>query len=345
MAPLAVTMGDPAGIGLELTAMAWHRRNADRIAPFVLYGCAASIAERARDVGLALPIHAMDNPHAVGAVAAAFESALPVIDIPLASPARHGVAESSNASSVIASIERAVADTVEGHTSAVVTNPIAKSVLYQAGFAHPGHTEYLAELAERLVPGGPYRPVMMIASEALRVVPLTIHIALANAPGAISTELIVATGRIMERALDRDFAIASPRIAVAGLNPHAGEGGSMGREDIDIIAPAIAQLQAEGLDVSGPHPADTLFHAARRATYDAVLAMYHDQALIPAKTLAFDTGVNVTLGLPFIRTSPDHGTAFDIAGKGVASPSSLIAAMQLAQRMSRARTAARVRVQ
>ncbi|MGD9668242.1 MAG: 4-hydroxythreonine-4-phosphate dehydrogenase PdxA [Hyphomicrobiaceae bacterium] len=336
-APLAVTMGDPAGIGLELTAMAWHRRHSDHIPPFAFYGCAAALGARAHEVGMALPLRVVTEPRDAMPT---FDAALPVIDIPLIARPVPGVASPSNAGAVIASIERAVADTVRGGAGAVVTNPIAKSVLYQAGFTHPGHTEFLAELAGRLVPGGPYLPVMMIASEALRVVPLTIHIPLAAVPGAIRTDSIVQCARIMAIALKRDFAIAHPRIAIAGLNPHAGEDGSMGREDIEIIAPAIAQLKAEGIDVSGPHPADTLFHAERRATYDAVLAMYHDQALIPAKTLAFETGVNVTLGLPFVRTSPDHGTAFDIAGRGLASPSSLIAAMRLARSMSDMRAAA-----
>lgn len=338
--PLAVTMGDPAGIGLELTAMAWHRRQAERIPPFVLYGCAAALGARAAEIGLELPLTVIGDPREAIAI---FDTALPVIDIALSKTAAPRVADPVNGGAVIAAIERGVADTAAGRVSAVVTNPIAKSVLYQAGFAHPGHTEFLAELAQRLVRGGPYLPVMMIASDALRVVPLTIHIPLSAVPRAISKDAIIACARIMAHALERDFAIARPRIAVAGLNPHAGEDGSMGREDLDIIAPAIARLRAEGIDVTGPHPADTLFHAQRRATYDAVLAMYHDQALIPAKTLAFDTGVNVTLGLPFVRTSPDHGTAFDIAGTGAASPSSLIAALQLAWRMSEARARAKAR--
>jgi len=337
MPPLAVTMGDPAGIGLEMTAMVWQRRHAEPIPPFALYACAAALEQRAHTIGLQLPVRVIATPREA---IDTFDRALPVIDIPLAVPAKPQVADPTNAGAVIAAIKRAVADTLTGQTCAVVTNPIAKSVLYQAGFTHPGHTEYLAELAGRKVPGGPFLPVMMIASQVLRVVPATIHIPLASVPGAISVELIVAQARVMAEALQRDFAIARPRIAVAGLNPHAGEDGSMGREDSDIIAPAIARLRADGIEVSGPHPADTLFHAARRASYDAVLAMYHDQALIPAKTLAFDTGVNVTLGLPFVRTSPDHGTAFDIAGKGSASPASLIAAMQLAQRMSDARAGA-----
>lgn len=333
--PLALTMGDPAGIGLELALAAWQRRHEDNSPVFVVYGSAAALRDRSGAVGMDLSLELIDDPLRAPAV---FGRALPVIDIALAAPARPGVADPDNGAAVIAAIERAVADTVSGRTAAVVTNPIAKSVLYQAGFTHPGHTEFLAALAERHLPGGPYHPVMMIASEVLRVVPLTIHIALADVPRAISTDGILATVRIMEAALRRDFSIARPRIAVTGLNPHAGEDGAMGREEIDIIAPAIAALRREGLDITGPHPADTLFHAERRHTYDAVLGMYHDQVLIPAKTLAFDTGVNVTLGLPFVRTSPDHGTAFDIAGTGRASPSSLIAALRLAAQMSAART-------
>ena len=332
--PLAVTMGDPAGIGLELVAKAWHLRRSEGLPAFALYGCARALRERVCEIEGVLPLRTVADPHEAGAC---FDDALGVIDIALAQPANAGVADPANGAATIAAIERAVADTVAGRTSAVVTNPISKSVLYQAGFAYPGHTEFLAALAKRLAAGAPCHPVMMIASDALRVVPLTIHIPLVDVPGAISGDEIAATIRIMSGALRRDFGIARPRIAVTGLNPHAGEDGSMGREEIDTIAPAIAALRAEGLGVTGPHPADTLFHAARRASYDAVLGMYHDQVLIPVKTLAFDTGVNVTLGLPFVRTSPDHGTAFDIAGTGRASPSSLIAAIKLARRMSEAR--------
>jgi 4-hydroxythreonine-4-phosphate dehydrogenase len=224
-----------------------------------------------------------------------------------------------------------------GHASAVVTNPIAKAVLYSVGFAHSGHTEFLAVLAKRHRPGRDWFPVMMLACDVLRVVPLTVHIPLAAVPGELTHERIFTTARIVHEALRRDFAVARPRIAVAGLNPHAGEGGTIGREDAEIIGPAISELQAEGMAITGPVSADSLFHAAARARYDAAIAMYHDQALIPIKTLAFETGVNATLGLPFVRTSPDHGTAFDIAGSGNASPSSLIAALHLAQAMTRRR--------
>ncbi len=221
----------------------------------------------------------------------------------------------------------------EGKASAVVTNPIAKAVLYGAGFRFPGHTEFLGDLAKAW--GDPAFPVMMIWSETLAVVPVTIHIPLAEAARSLSADLIVRTARVVDRDLRARFGIARPRLALAGLNPHAGEGGAMGREEIAIIAPAIKQLRAEGIDAVGPCPADTMFHAKARARYDVALTMYHDQGLIPVKTLAFDEGVNVTLGLPFVRTSPDHGTAFDIAGTGCANPASLIAALKLADRLTR----------
>jgi 4-hydroxythreonine-4-phosphate dehydrogenase len=221
---------------------------------------------------------------------------------------------------------------IAGGGGPVVTNPIAKKTLYEAGFAHPGHTEYLGELAARW--GAPATPVMMIWSPLLAVVPVTIHVALADAPAALTRAAIETTARIVDRDLRRRFRIEKPRIAVAGLNPHAGEGGAMGREEIEIIAPAVAALRAEGLEIFGPLPANTMFNARARERYDVALTMYHDQGLIPAKTLAFDEGVNVTLGLPFVRTSPDHGTAFDIAGRGLADPASLIAALNLAARLA-----------
>ncbi|HRD75460.1 MAG TPA: 4-hydroxythreonine-4-phosphate dehydrogenase PdxA, partial [Hyphomicrobiaceae bacterium] len=250
---------------------------------------------------------------------------------------------STNAEAIVRSIERAVAFAEAGEAAAVVTCPIAKSVLQSAGFKHPGHTEFLAHLAETRRRGTTIRPVMMLAGPDLRVVPLTIHIPLADVPRAISRPLIIETTRITADALRRDFGLASPRIAITGLNPHAGESGTLGREEIETIGPAIGELKAGGLHVTGPHSADALFHAAARATYDAVIAMYHDQALIPLKTLAFDDGVNVTLGLPFVRTSPDHGTAFDIAGTGAARPESLIAALKLASEIATRRAAAPTR--
>ena len=243
-----------------------------------------------------------------------------------------GRPDGSSADAVLASIRQAVGDVTTGRASAVVTNPIAKSVLYRAGFRHPGHTEFLAELA---ADGGPTpQPVMMLWSPTLAVVPVTIHLALRQAIEQLSSELIVSTARIAVADLKARFGIARPRLAISGLNPHAGEFGTLGIEDEEIVSPAIAVLRNAGIDARGPLPADTMFHEAARKTYDCAICMYHDQALIPIKTIAFDDAVNVTLGLPFIRTSPDHGTAFDIAGTGRANPASLIAALRLASRMA-----------
>ena len=251
--------------------------------------------------------------------------------------ARPGQPDDSSADAALASIRQAVADVAAGRASAVVTNPIAKSVLYRAGFRHPGHTEFLAELAAS--DGRTPQPVMMLWSPALAVVPVTIHLSLREAIEQLRSELIVSTARIAVADLKARFGIARPRLAVSGLNPHAGEDGSLGVEDQTIVAPAIEVLRSEGIDARGPLPADTMFHAAARKTYDCAICMYHDQALIPIKTIAFEDAVNVTLGLPFIRTSPDHGTAFDIAGTGRANPSSLIAALRLAARMAAAQPA------
>jgi 4-hydroxythreonine-4-phosphate dehydrogenase len=267
-----------------------------------------------------------------GDAIAAFARALPVLPCPLPVPVATGAPSPGAAPAVTASIERAVALTLDGETAAVVTNPIAKHILASAGFPHPGHTEYLGALAEAR--GLAAIPVMMLSGAGLRVVPITIHIPLADVPAALTTPLIIETARVTAAGLRRYFGVTTPRLAFTGLNPHAGENGMLGHEDRDIIAPALAALAAEGYHVSGPHPADTLFHARARKTYDVALAMYHDQALIPLKTLAFDEGVNVTLGLPFIRTSPDHGTAFDIAGTGKARPDSLIAALRMAGQMA-----------
>jgi len=336
-APLAVSMGDPAGIGLEIVVKAWAGRDALGLPPFLLFADPDAVAERARLLGLALPIAVADTlPEA----ARAFPTALPMRPVPLAVPSRPGVPDPANARAVIAAIEQATEAVVRGEAAALVTNPIAKHVLAGADFPYPGHTEFLAALAERLCGGRRYQPVMMLAAPALRVVPLTVHCPLAAVPQAITPRLIDDTVRITDLALRRDFGVARPRIAVTGLNPHAGENSRMGREEIDVIAPAIAALRAEGLNVTGPHPADTLFHASARRTYDAVIAMYHDQALIPFKTLAFDEGVNVTLGLPFVRTSPDHGTAFDIAAKGCASAQSFVESLRLAAAHAAARAAA-----
>jgi len=262
---------------------------------------------------------------------------LPVVATGRRATARPGQPDHTSADAALASIRHAVADVQGGRASAIVTNPIAKSVLYRAGFRHPGHTEFLAELAAA---GGPVpQPVMLLWSPALAVVPVTVHLPLRDAIARLSGDLIVTTVRIVAAALQARFGLARPRLVVSGLNPHAGEDGSLGTEEQSIIAPAVEILRRDGIDVRGPLPADTLFHDAARQTYDCAICMYHDQALIPVKTLAFDDAVNVTLGLPFIRTSPDHGTAFDIAGTGQANPSSLIAALRLAARMAAAQPA------
>jgi len=325
--PLAMTMGEPAGIGPELALRAWLRRS-DIGATFFVIADPAPLRALAGSLGLAAPVAIVAPEEAVSA----FDHALPVVPLEATAAAAPGRPDAAFARATIESIERAVGYVRSGAANAVVTNPIAKHVLYEAGFAFPGHTEFLGALAREW--GGPSQPVMMLWSEALAVVPVTIHIPLAEAPAALSKDLIVSTARIVAADMAKRFGVARPRLAVAGLNPHAGEGGAIGREEIETIAPAIAALRAEGIDVSGPHSADTMFHAAARARYDVALAMYHDQGLIPIKTLAFDSGVNVTLGLPFARTSPDHGTAFDIAGKGLADPASLIAAARLAARLA-----------
>lgn len=334
---LALTAGDPAGIGLDITIKAWSERRQRRIPPFVAYADHDSLRERASLLGVALASEAVDTPADASAM---FERALPVVNVPLVEACVAGRPDSANGHAVIRSIEAAARAVIDGRAAALVTNPIAKHVLYDAGFTHPGHTEFLAELADRYGGGGPYTSVMMLAADELRVVPLTIHVPLSAVPALITVAHITRTARTLVEALERDYGIGRPRIAVAGLNPHAGENGSIGREDTDVIAPAVASLAAAGMSITGPHSADTLFHAEARARYDAVIAMYHDQALIPLKTLAFDRGVNITLGLPFVRTSPDHGTAFDIAGTGKASCESLITALHEAARMAAGRRGA-----
>jgi 4-hydroxythreonine-4-phosphate dehydrogenase len=329
--PLALTLGEPAGIGPDITLMSWLRRRQQSLPPFYVVGDPSALARRARRLGVEVAVAEVD----VARAARTFAHALPVVDTGVRASAEAGQPDPTSASAALASIKQAVADVQAGRAAAVVTNPIAKHVLYGAGFKHPGHTEFLAELAA--AGGRVPHPVMMLWSEALAVVPVTIHLALRDAISALTTELIVDTCRIAEAGLRTRFGVARPRLALAGLNPHAGEGGSLGVEDQAIVAPAVTALRASGLDVRGPLPADTMFHAAARATYDCAVCMYHDQALIPIKTVAFDDAVNVTLGLPFVRTSPDHGTAFDIAGTGRANPSSLIAALRLAARMTSGR--------
>jgi 4-hydroxythreonine-4-phosphate dehydrogenase len=327
---LALTAGDPAGIGPDIALAAWSMRAVSVVPPFYLLTDPGLLAGRARRLGLSVTI----RETAPAEAAAIFAEALPVVSLQARFEAEPGMPATVNAPGIIEAIDRAAADVTSGTASAVVTCPIAKKVLYDAGFDFPGHTEYLAHLAARLT-GSAAKPVMMLAGPELRAVPVTIHVPLADVPTLLTTGLIVETARVTASDLKRRFGIARPRLAVSGLNPHAGEDGAMGREDVEIIRPAIEQLRREGIDAFGPLPADTMFHARARAGYDAAICMYHDQALIPAKALAFDETVNVTLGLPFVRTSPDHGTAFDIAGTGKARPDSLIAALRLAQKLAR----------
>jgi 4-hydroxythreonine-4-phosphate dehydrogenase len=327
--PLALTVGEAAGIGPDITIAAWLRRTELKLPPFYLIGDPSFLAGRAKALGVKLPLAEVTAEE----TAKAFATALPVQVTGHGITAKAGHPDDSSAPAALASIRQAVADVQSGRASAVVTNPIAKNVLYRADFKHPGHTEYLAELASST--GKPPQPVMMLWSPLLAVVPVTIHVSLREAIDQLSTELIVSTGRIVAAGLRRYFGLARPRLAVTGLNPHAGEDGTLGTEDKTMIAAAINILRGEGIDARGPLPADTTFHEAARKTYDCALCMYHDQALIPIKTVAFEDAVNVTLGLPFIRTSPDHGTAFDIAGTGRANPASLIAALRLAERMAK----------
>ncbi|PSO17448.1 4-hydroxythreonine-4-phosphate dehydrogenase PdxA [Bradyrhizobium sp. MOS003] len=326
--PLALTLGEPAGIGPDITIAAWLRRRELNLPAFYLLGDEALIARRARAIGADIKIAAATP----GEAASAFADALPVVATGEPATAEPGKPDASSAPAALASIRQAVTDVREGRAGAVVTNPIAKSVLYRAGFRHPGHTEFLAELAAE--DGRVPQPVMMLWSPRLAVVPVTIHVSIRDALTELTSALIVSTVRIVAAELTSRFGIAQPRIAVSGLNPHAGEDGSLGHEEQTIIAPALKTLRSEGIETRGPLPADTMFHEAARSTYDCAICMYHDQALIPIKTVAFDDAVNVTLGLPFIRTSPDHGTAFDIAGTGKANPASLIAALRLASRMA-----------
>jgi len=323
--PLALTMGEPGGIGPDLTLALWFARRELRIPPFYLLASPDFVEARARALGVDCPIEIVRPEGAVEA----FDRALPVVPLEAAVTAVAGRADPANAAAVVEAIARAVGDVRSGQAAAVVTNPISKQSLYAAGFRHPGHTEFLGTLSAAWT-GAPARPVMMLAGPELRAVPVTIHIPLRNVAATLTSEMIVETARIVARDLAGRFGLRRPRLAVAGLNPHAGEGGALGKEDQTIIAPAVEALRTEGLDVTGPLSADAMFHRAARATYDAAICMYHDQALIPAKTLAFSETVNVTLGLAFIRTSPDHGTAFDLAGTGRADPSSLAAALRLA---------------
>jgi 4-hydroxythreonine-4-phosphate dehydrogenase len=312
LAPLALTMGDPAGIGPEITALAWRALRAA--------GPAFAVIADPDVLARHVPVRVQDRFDTEG-----FDQALPVLPVRLAAPSVAGQPDQRNAPAVIASIESAVALARTGAAAGVVTNPIAKAVLLDSGFAHPGHTEFLAALT-----GASGQEVMMLACPELRVVPVTVHVSLRRALNVLNTAAIVAVARTTHAALRRDFGIAAPRLAIAGLNPHAGESGHMGDEEARIIAPAIDCLRAEGIDATGPYPPDTMFTALARPRYDAAICHYHDQALIPLKTLDMTGGVNITLGLPIVRTSPDHGTAFDIAGSNTASADSLIAAIRMA---------------
>ena len=332
--PIAVSMGDPAGIGPDIALMSWRERSRHGLPPFVLYADPDVLVQRALALGLAVPIATIVS---LTEAVKAFADALPVMPVPIGP----GTGTAGADAAVIAAIEAAAAAVATNEALALVTNPIVKRTLDLAQLPYPGHTEFLAELAVRHGAARRPRPVMMLVADELKVVPATVHIPLSGVPAALTRGLIVETVRITAAALTRDFGIGRPRIAVAGLNPHAGEGGLIGGEETSVIGPAIEELVAEGIAVSGPHAADTLFHAEARNGYDAAVAMYHDQALIPIKTLAFDRGVNVTLGLPFVRTSPDHGTAFALAGTGKARPDSFIAALRLARELGIRRAAAR----
>lgn len=333
--PLAVSMGDPAGIGPEIAVRAWLGRT-PLTPPFYLIADAGAVARAVARLGVVCPVGVIGSP---SQAPAQFNAALPLMQLSLAIEETPGAPDPQNAPAIISAIERAVAHVSEGAAAGVVTLPIAKDVLYKAGFRHAGHTEFVAELTRDLSHDGPRGPVMMLAVDGLKVALATIHAPLKDVASRLSTDMLVQTARVVLRALQRDFGVARPRLALAGLNPHAGESGSIGREEVEIINPAATILRAEGHDVTDARPADTLFHAEARARYDAVLAMYHDQGLIPLKMLDFWGGVNVTLGLPIVRTSPDHGTGFDIAGKGLARADSFIAALRMAAEIAARRAA------
>lgn len=329
MKVLALSIGDPSGIGPDLALLLWSQRHQLNVPEFLVLGDVKQLRLRAKHLQLNVPIE-ISNP---ASAKTDFQHFLPVQPLQNKLIENIGVPITKNAAGIIEAIEQAVQLTLDGQTSAVVTCPISKKPLYDAGFKHPGHTEFLASLASQHL-GRPVMPVMLLAGPDLRAVPVTIHIPLHDVPQQLTTQLIEETIIITERDLRTCFGIGNPRIAVSGLNPHAGENGALGHEDQTVVLPAIENLRAQGMNIKGPLPADTMFHARARQNYDVAICMYHDQALIPAKALAFDESVNVTLGLPFIRTSPDHGTAFEIAGQGIARPDSLLAALKLAQTLS-----------
>jgi 4-hydroxythreonine-4-phosphate dehydrogenase len=326
--PLAISMGEPAGVGPDLILQLFASRQAFDLPAFCVFGHAEFLRARATRLGLSIDIVECSPADA----AVVFSNALPVVPVDGLVPDRPGEISPVSAPVVLGAIRAAVEATLTGACRGLVTAPIHKAALYLAGFRHPGHTEFLAELCA--LGGTPKLPVMMLAHGGLRAVPVTIHVPIKDVPSLLSRELIVDTVRVVAHDLSSRFGIANPQIAVTGLNPHAGEGGAIGREDLEIVGPAVAQLQFEGIGVEGPLPADTLFYPTHWARYDAVVAMYHDQALIPIKTVAFEDAVNITLGLPIVRTSPDHGTAFDLAGTGRASPRSFRAAIEMAHAMT-----------
>ncbi|MBL0969394.1 MAG: 4-hydroxythreonine-4-phosphate dehydrogenase PdxA [Brevundimonas sp.] len=328
-APLALSMGEPAGVGPEIIAAAWSALKAEGPV-FAVVGDAALMRRQGQ------PVQAIPS---IDMAAEVFARAIPVLDHPLPEAVTPGAPSLRNAGLVADWIELAVSLAVAGDASGVVTAPIAKAPLYAAGFRFPGHTEFIAELTADVPFPDTRGPVMMLTARDLRACLVTIHSPLAEVPQLVTEERVTRTARVVHEAMKRDFGIAQPRLALAGLNPHAGESGSIGLEEIEVLAPAVARLRGEGIRITDPLPADTLFHDDARATYDAAICLYHDQALIPVKTLDFWGGVNATLGLPIVRTSPDHGTGFDIAGKGVARPDSLIAAIRLAGQMAAARAA------
>ncbi|WP_273754367.1 4-hydroxythreonine-4-phosphate dehydrogenase PdxA [Bartonella sp. MM73XJBT.G] len=330
MTALVVSGGDPAGIGPEIALKAWDLRITRHVPAFVLIADPDVIRSRARFLQMNVEVESVLNTNPVKN----FQNALPIIPLKNKQSHQLGFSSANNAAGIIESIERAVQLIQSGHASALVTCPIAKKNLYDAGFQFPGHTEFLADLAHKAFHKS-YHPVMMLAGPRLKTVPITVHTPLKDVPSQLTRHLIIQTAFITECDLKTRFKITLPRLAIAGLNPHAGEEGTMGKEEFEIITPALEYLKKKGLNITGPLPADTMFHECARKTYDVALCMYHDQALIPIKTLDFDTTVNVTLGLPFIRTSPDHGTAFDIADKGIASPESFIAALKLANQLAK----------
>ncbi|AQX27815.1 MULTISPECIES: 4-hydroxythreonine-4-phosphate dehydrogenase PdxA [unclassified Bartonella] len=330
MAPLIVSSGDPAGIGPEIVIKAWNMRNIRKIPPFALLADPGVIRSRARFLRLNIDIKSISTHNLVED----FPISLPIIPLKNRQSDQLGLPSPNNAAGIIEAIERSVQLIQNGYARALITCPIAKKTLYDTGFHFPGHTEFLAYLAQKSS-NKQYHPVMMLSGPRLKTVPITIHIPLNEVSSYLTCKLIIKTALTTENDLKTKFAIASPRLAVAGLNPHAGENGTIGKEETKIIIPAIEHLKKKGLNIIGPLSPDIMFHERARHAYDAALCMYHDQALIPVKTLDFDTTVNVTLGLPFIRTSPDHGTAFDIADKGIASPESFIAALQLADQLAK----------